>query len=393
MTHFTPKDARELEAIVAEGVAREEPMELIAGGSKQGLGRPLQLPHVLDLSAFAGIRNYEPEELVLTAGAATPLAAIEAALKEKRQMLAFEPGDWRALFGTATATPTLGGVIACSLSGPRRIRVGAARDHLLGFHAVSGRGESFKAGGRVVKNVTGYDLPKLMAGSYGTLAALTEVTLKVLPAPEATHTLAVLGLDDEAARRAMGAALSSPHEVTGAAHFPAWISGRPRTLLRIEGHGPSVEARSAALRGELAAFGAVEVLRGPEAEEKWRALRDLAFFVSLADRALWRLSVPPASGPGVAARVAARLDAKHVFDWGGGLLWLAVAGAEDGGAAIIRDAVAPGHATLIRASDSIRSAVPVFQPQPPALAALTARVKSQFDPRRILNRGRMYRDL
>ena len=394
MSRLAPTDTRDLEAIVADAVAREEPLELVAGGSKRGLGRPLQLPHVLDLSAFAGIRTYEPEELVLTAGAATPMQDIEAALGEKRQMLAFEPADWRALLGSGGAKDTIGGVIACNLAGPRRIRQGAARDHFLGFHAVSGRGEAFKAGGYVVKNVTGYDLPKLMAGSYGTLAALTEVTLKVLPAPEATCTLAIAGLDDEAARRAMSAALASSHEVSGAAHLPAGVSpAGARTLLRLEGPRPSVAARAASLGLDLAAFGTIERMDDAASHAAWRGVRDASAFVALAGRAIWRVSVAPTDGPAVAAAVARTLDVRHFFDWGGGLVWLAVQGANDGGAAAIRAALPSGHATLVRASDAVRAAVPVFQPQEPALAALAARVKTQFDPRRILNRGRMYRDL
>ncbi len=393
VTNFRPKDEHELEAIVAEAVAREEPLELMAGGSKRGLGRPLQLPHTLDLSAFAGIRLYEPEELVLTAGAATPMEEIEAALAGERQMLAFEPGDWRKLLGSEAARPTLGGAIAANLSGPRRIRQGAARDHFLGFHAVSGRGEAFKAGGRVVKNVTGYDLPKLMAGSYGTLAALTEVTLKVLPLPEATRTLVLLGLDDEAARRAMSAALKSSHEVSGAAHLPGTVSpAGPRTLLRLEGPEPSVVSRAEALRRELAEFGAIELVGDEASRALWRSVRN-AMPVARSGAAVWRVSVAPTDGPAVASRVARAHETRHFFDWGGGLVWLAVTGAEDGGAASIRGALSGGHATLVRAPDALRAAVPPFEPQPPALAALSARVKAQFDPRRILNRGRMYRDV
>jgi glycolate oxidase FAD binding subunit len=376
-------------------VAREEPLELVGGGSKRGIGRPLQLPHVLDLSAFAGIRLYEPEELVLTAGAATPLAAIETALAEAGQMLAFEPGDWRALFGSGNTEPTIGGTLACNLAGPRRIRHGAARDHFLGFRAVSGRGEAFKAGGRVVKNVTGYDLPKLLAGSHGTLAALTEVTIKVLPRPEATRTLVLAGLDDDTARRAMTAALNSSHEVGGVAHLPAAVSnGVARTLLRLEGPEPSVVSRAAALAQELAAFGAADLLADAPSLAEWRAVRDVAAFAELPDRVVWRVSVPPSAGAAVAQRIGQTLDTRHFFDWGGGLLWLAVKGAEDGGAATIRAALgAHGHATLIRGSDALRTAIEVFQPLPPALAALSARVKNGFDPYRILNRGRMIRDL
>ena len=389
MTNFRPTDEAALADILASALAREEPMELVAGGSKRGLGRPLQLPHRLDLSAFSGIRLYEPEELVLTAGAATPLAEIEAALAANNQMLAFEPPDWRALFGSGERQQTLGGVLACNLAGPRRIRQGAARDHFLGFRGVSGRAEPFKAGGRVVKNVTGYDLPKLMAGSHGTLAALTEVTVKVLPRPETTRTLAIAGCDDRTAQRAMVAALASPHEVGGAAHLP----DERRTLLRLEGPPPSVEARVGSLRNELAEFGTVDVLDEAASLAAWRAVRDVQAFAAMSDCAVWRVSVAPSAGPDLVAAVSRQCDARHVLDWGGGLVWFAVRGAEDGGAAAIRGALGEGHATLVRAPDALRASVPVFQPQPPTLAALTARVKDGFDPRRILNRGRMYREL
>jgi len=397
VTRFRPSEERELVDIVAAAVAREEPLEIVAGGSKRGLGRPLQTPHTLDLSAFSGIRSYEPEELVMTASAATPMAEIEAALDKAGQMLAFEPPDWRALLGSCDTSPTLGGVLACNLAGPRRIKQGAARDHFLGFRGISGRGEAFKAGGRVVKNVTGYDLCKLIAGSYGTLVALTEVTMKVLPRPEDTRSIMIRGLDDATAQRAMSEALNSSHEVSGAAHLPRGESGgdKPLTLLRLEGPEPSVAARAAALTAELAAFGAIEEARGAEALAQWRGLRDAAPFAAVGDRAVWRVSVPPTAGPALVSDVAHRLDARHFFDWGGGLVWLAVAGAEDGGATAIRGALGAsgGHATLIRGAPALRSAVPVFQPQPPALAALSRRVKESFDPKRVLNRGRMYAEL
>jgi glycolate oxidase FAD binding subunit len=396
MTRFRPKDERELVDIVAAAVAQEEALELVAGGSKRGLGRPPQVPHAVDLSAFAGIAAYEPEELVLTAGAATPMSEIEAALAAKGQMLAFEPPDWRALLGQAS-TGTLGGVIACNLSGPRRIKAGAARDHFLGFRGVSGRGEAFKAGGKVVKNVTGYDLCKLIAGSYGTLVALTELTVKVLPRGASERSILLRGLDDAAAQRAMTAAMNSPHEVSGAAHLPLGESGRdrPLTLLRLEGPGPSVEARAVSLRSELAGIAAAEEVRDEDSARLWRAVRDVSPFAGDPARAVWRVSVPPTAGPDVAALVARRLDAAWYFDWGGGLVWLAVPASGDGGAAAIRAALAGsgGHATLIRAADALRAAVPVFQPLPPGLAALALRVKESFDPKRILNRGRLYADV
>ena len=392
MSIFRPNDEAELIDVVQQALASEEPLELIAGGSKRGLGRPLQMPHVLDLGAFAGIRDYEPAELVLTAGAATPLAEIEAALDGARQMLAFEPADWRVLLGTSDKAATLGGVIACNLAGPRRIRQGAARDHFLGFHAVSGRGEAFKAGGRVVKNVTGYDLAKLMAGSYGTLAALTEISVKVLPRPEATRTVLLPGLDIGQALAAMTQALNSAHELTAAAHLPAEIasSGKAMTLARVEGPLPSVEARATALRRELASFGAAEILGDDSSLTLWRGIRDVAPLAALTERAIWRLSLAPSAAPALIAALGRKLDLRYFLDWGGGLAWLAVPPAQDAGAAIIRGAIGSGHATLIRASDALRAAIPVFQPQASEVAALSARVKESFDPKRLFNRGRMY---
>src|SRR6476646_8851245 len=220
MTRFAPATLDELRDAISEALAAEEPVEIVGGGSKRALGRPVQAAHTLDLSRLSGIRDYAPSELVLTAGAATPLAEIERALAEHGQMLAFEPPGWGGLLGVENAAPTLGGILACNLSGPRRIRAGAARDHFLGFHAVSGRGEIFKAGGKVVKNVTGYDLPKLMAGSFGTLAALEEVTVKVLPRPETVATLLFTNMEPVAAGCLMTAALGSPHEVASAAYLP-----------------------------------------------------------------------------------------------------------------------------------------------------------------------------
>jgi glycolate dehydrogenase FAD-binding subunit len=397
VTRFRPADERALVEIIQHAAADEEPLELLGGGSKRGLGRPLQAPHQLDLGAFSGIRQYEPEELVLSAGAATPLAEIERVLVDAGQMLAFEPGDWCALLGTEAAQPTLGGALLCNLSGPRRIRQGAARDHFLGLKGVSGRGEAFKAGGRVVKNVTGYDLCKLMAGSYGTLAALTEVTVKVLPRPEATRTLVLEGLDDTWALRALTQALGSTHEPSGAAHWPAEVAsiGRAMTLLRVEGPIPSVEARSRSLSVELAGFGAARILGDEASHDLWRSVCDAAVLAGPRDRdrIVWRVSLVPSAAAAFIAEVRRKLDIRYFFDWGGGLVWLAVAGAEDGGTGALRGALAAGHATMVRAPDALRAAMPVFQPQPREVAGLTQRVKDGFDPKRILNRGRMYAGL
>ncbi|HEX3537896.1 MAG TPA: glycolate oxidase subunit GlcE [Stellaceae bacterium] len=396
MTRLVPANLDELRDAVAVALAAEEPVEIVGGGSKRGLGRPLQTPHLLDLSRLAGIREYEPSELVLTAGGATPLAEIERALAEHGQMLAFEPPDWRGLLG-GEGKATLGGVLACNLAGPRRIKAGAARDHFLGFRGVSGRGEAFKAGGKVVKNVTGYDLCKLMAGSYGTLAALEEVTVKVLPRPESVATVLFSGVGPAAAVRLMNAALGSPHEVSGAAYLPAGSGAVPprAVALRVEGPTPSVAFRRDALAREYAVVAPAEFLAGAESAALWRAVGDASPLAGLGEQAVWRISVAPARGAELAEAIARQLDTVWFLDWGGGLLWVAVPEADDGGAAAIRNAIRgaegrdTGHGTLVKASPALRRAVEVFEPQPPGLAALSRRVKEAFDPRHILNPGRM----
>lgn len=390
-------DGKELANAVTEAAAAGTPLELVGRGTKRGLGRPVQAARTLDLSGLTGVTLYEPDELVMTARAGTPLAEIERMLAEKTQRLAFEPMDMGPLYGGPEGAASIGGVFAANLAGPGRLRHGAARDHLLGFHAVNGEGETFKSGGRVVKNVTGYDLSKLICGSYGTLAAMTEVTFKVMPVPEKTRTVLVFGLDDARAVEAMSVALGSPHEVVAAAHLPAPIARRSGvayvanagtgvTAIRIEGPGPSAEHRCKALRQELSGFGPTEELHGTNSAGLWREIRDARPFVG-DTRPLWRLSVAPTEGPAVVARIARSIGAEWFYDWGGGLVWLAVPAAVD--AATIRSTAGGGHATLIRAEAGLRAAVPVFHPQPPALAALAKRVKESFDPKGILNPGRM----
>jgi len=406
MSRFAPADLDELRDAVGEALAVEEPLEVVAGGSKRGFGRPLQLPRLLDLSRLAGIRDYQPSELILTAGAATPIEEIDAALAEAGQMLAFEPPDLGALFGLPEAVArqrTLGGALACNLSGPRRIKAGAARDHFLGFRGVSGRGEVFKAGGKVVKNVTGYDLCKLMAGSFGTLAALEEVTVKVLPRPEALSTVMLWGLDPLPAVRALSRALASPHEISGAVYIPAPSTTGLMSLpgstavaaLRLEGPDPSVTFRRERLLAELGSDCEATSLDDESSIPFWQAVRDVLPLAGSGDRAIWRVSVAPSRGGELGEAIARRLDTSWYLDWAGGLVWAAIAGAEDGGAAVIRDAIrgadgrGTGHATLIKGSPELRRAVPVFEPQLPALAALVRRIKESFDPCRILNPGRM----
>ncbi len=390
--------------VVAWAAAEETPLELVGGGSKSNIGRPGNAAHTLDMSGFSGISLYEAEELVLSAGAGTPIVDIHAALAENRQELAFEPPDYGPLLGGPAGAGTLGGVMAANLAGPRRIKAGAARDHFLGFTAVSGRGEEFKSGGRVVKNATGYDLCKVMAGSWGTLGAMMQVTVKVLPAGEKTRTVLVFGCDAAQGTAALTMALQSPYEVSAAAWLPkahaigsgvGYVKGSDAAVaaIRLEGPGPSVEYRCVELRKLLSAFGETEELHGHNSGAFWREVRDVRPFAAPGDdRVVWKISVPPQSGAGLAEGLAAALGGEFFLDWGGGLVWLAVPEASEGGNEAIRAAVATsgGHATLIRAPAELRAAVPVFQPQDPGLARLSQRLKESFDPRGVLNPGRMY---
>lgn len=397
----TPEQVRDA---IGWAVAEAAPLEIVSGGSKHALGRPTNADRRLDLSALRGIMLYEPAELVMSARPGTPLTEIEATLAAERQQLAFEPPDYGPLLGGAAGRATLGGTVAGNLSGPRRLLAGAARDHFLGFKAVSGRGEVFKSGGRVVKNVTGYDLCKLMCGSWGTLAAMTEITLKVLPAPETTRTLLVSGPGWAAAGVAMRQAVQAPHDVSAAAFLPADIAhgfselrvagaGGGVVALRIEGPSPSVDCRWAALREELRSFGAIDALDARDSVSFWRAVRDVLPFAEAGDsRCVWKLSVPPSEGPHIAETLVERVSAAAFLDWAGGLVWLALDGTDDAAHETVRAAIGAtgGHATLIRAPEPLRVAVPVFHPLEPGVAALSRRVKESFDPRGILNPGRMY---
>jgi glycolate oxidase FAD binding subunit len=365
-----PRDAADVAEIVAGAV---RPLEPIGGGSKRSIGQPVAAD-IVDLNALSGIVNYEPAELVLTARAATPLVAVEQALAAHAQRLAFEPPDFGRLLGDERPQ-TIGGVLAGNLAGSRRATAGAARDHFLGFQAVTGLGEPFKAGGKVVKNVTGYDLPKLLAGSWGTLAVLTEVTIRVVPAPELDRTLVVAAGSVGECLALAGTALRSSHDVSAAGVDP-----QRGSLLRLEGFAASVEARTRALCAELRCT-PDQVLEGDASRACWH---ELSSATALEDSpVVWRISVPPAD----AQRVLDRLEPdRYLLDWGGGLI---TAGYPAVDAARVRAAFTNGHATLLKAPAAARAATAVFQPQPAPIAAAAARLRTAFDPRGILNPGRM----
>ncbi|MEM7693168.1 MAG: FAD-binding protein [Pseudomonadota bacterium] len=380
----TPDSEAGVCAVVQGARAAREPIEIVGGGTRRALGRPVQAARSLSLCALTGITHYEPGALTIGAAAGTPLEEINAALAAEGQRLSFEPLDHRRLLASEGA-PTIGAVAACNLSGPRRIVSGACRDSLIGVRFVDGTGDVVKNGGRVMKNVTGYDLVKLLCGSWGTLGVLTEVTIKVQPISERAVTLVIHDLDIVAAVATMSAALSSPYEVSGAAHLPGAPS---RTVLRIEGFARQVDYRLARLADRLKVT--PDTLEGAAHDALWREIRDMEPFAG-DTRPVWRLSVRPSDAPALGKALQERCGADLMLDWGGGLMVAKLPDTDDAGAAAVREELARfgGHATLTRAPAQLRAAVPVFQPPAPRVAALSEAIRQTFDPDRILNPGRM----
>jgi glycolate oxidase FAD binding subunit len=388
---LAPGDEAELAEMVADAAGRKTPLAVIGSGTRSGLGRPMQTAASLTTAKLTGVTLYEPAELVLSARAGTPLVEIETLLANNRQRLSFEPIDHRGIFGSSGA-PTIGAVAAANLSGPRRIQAGAARDNLIGLRAVTGSGTVVKSGGRVMKNVAGYDLVKFIAGSFGTLAVLSEVTFKLQPAPETEATIAITGLSDARAVAAMAAGLGSPFAVTGAAHSPPDESEPARTYLRLDGFAASVADRAERLRMALSDFGPADILEARTSASLWLTILDLDGISAPFSVPIWRVSVRPSDGPAIADAARAAFPTRILYDWGGGLVWIAGGEGADAGAAVVRAAVRKvgGHATLVRAVEDARNAVEVFEPQPPPLLDLTRKLKATFDPAGILNPGRMY---
>lgn len=360
---IAPTSEEEMAAAVAAATA---PVSVIGGGTRGAVGRGA----ALSAAGLSGVQLYEPGALTLVAGAGTPVAELEAMLAREGQRLAFEPMDHRGLMGTG-GEPTIGGVFAANVSGPRRIAVGAARDFALGLRFVDGAGRVVSNGGRVMKNVTGYDLVKLLCGSRGRLGVLSEISLKVLPAPETSGMLVLEGLETGRAVAAMAAALGSPYEVTGAAHDPA----AGRTLLRLEGFEAQVGYRLKRLAARLADFGTPEAVRDPdEVARTWAAVRDVEALQGTGG-AVWRVHCRPSAAPGLVARAEAE---GTLLDWGGGLIWLRVA---EGADLRARLGAFDGHATRVRGTGP----EPAAPPEAPGVGALTEGLRRRFDPRGIFD--------
>ncbi len=358
------------EADLSEAIRQAAgPFALRGGGTR---GR-VAAGDLLDLSGLCGISLYEPGALTLVAGAGTPLAEVQAALLAEGQRLPFEPPDLRALL-RRQGVSTLGGVAAANASGPRRVQAGAARDFMIGLRFVDGTGQVVKSGGRVMKNVTGLDLVKLMAGAHGTLGVLSEVAFKVLPSPETCASLCLHGLSPAQAVTAMSAALGSPFEISGAAH----LTRTGETHVRIEGFAASVIYRVQRLQALLAPH-AAEITISDDPGALWQGIRDVTALCG-QDGDIWRLSVQPSSAPGIARRLP---DGSHsLLDWGGGLIWALVPAGVDLRAHLGQ---VRGHASLMRSA----SALPLFPPEPSEVATLSAALRARFDPKSLFNRGLM----
>ena len=381
-------------AIVAEAARNKQTLAIEGSGSKSGIGRPMFADNVISSANYSGISHYDPAEMVISAKAGTSVRLIEKELGKEGQRLAFEPMDHRIILGSE-GEPTIGAVAAINNSGPRRILAGAARDSMLGVRFVNGRGEIIKNGGRVMKNVTGLDLVKLLAGSWGTLGFMTEVTFKVLPAPETEATLLLLGLDDEEATRAMANAMAGSEEISGAAHLPelasaSLLDGRATTALRLEGFAESVSFRLDRLKSRFEESAKLEVLQEEGSRKFWNDLRDIRPFTGKSSN-VWRVSMKPSEAAKfvMAIRMNAAVDA--YYDWQGGLVWLSIEG-YDPHDQMIRTELARqggGHATLVRSDEQVRLLVPVFQPEPEPVRSLSQRIKHAFDPSGVFNPGRI----
>ena len=397
MTHC-PSSESETVDIVRGALSTGRKLEILGGGTRRGLGGVVEADDTLLTAGLSGITSYNPAEMVMTARAGTPLSIVQGALNEHRHQLAFEPPDYRGIYGSS-GEPTIGGLFAGNFSGPRRFQSGAARDHLLGVRFVNGFGDVVNAGGRVMKNVTGLDLVKLMAGSFGTLGLMTELTFKVLPKPETEVTLILPGLSDEDSSWAMSHALSRSVELSGAAHLPESCKWRfldnrlpegAATVLRLEGLGFSVAERLERLKASFPKASQA-VLDAEDSARLWQEIRDVKpFHADGKSRPLWRVSVAPTSGHQLLSALRLQTGVDGYYDWQGGLLWLRMEAEPE--ADMLRAGIkhfGGGHATLMRATDEQRRTIPVFEPQPVAVAALTARVREKFDPAGIFNPGRM----
>jgi glycolate oxidase FAD binding subunit len=400
---YSPSSEEELAGLVRQAADQKLPIEVCGNRTKRAIGRPMQVATRLSTTQMRGVTLYEPSEMVLSAKSGTPVSEIEALLGENQQELAFEPSRWDRIVASKSEEPvTIGGVVACNISGARRILRGSVRDHLIGVRAVNGLGNAIKSGGRVMKNVTGYDIARGIAGSFGTLAVLSEVTFKVVPKAEETRSLILLNQPDEGAIQAMCKAMGSPYEVSGTVHIPSNFVerlsnpdiaklGRSVTALRLENFSVALDRRISALHDMLKPFGPIYELDDERSQSFWQDIGNLTFLTG-SDKPLWRITTAPDRAPKLVSALRGRLECEAAYEWSGGLIWLEVSPATDAGATMLRRIITEfqADAMLVRGNQSTRAAVDVFQPLPEAHMALIKGLKEAFDPYRIFNPGRIY---
>jgi glycolate oxidase FAD binding subunit len=379
-------EAEVVEAVRAARADRRS-LEIVGAGTKRAYGRVAPCDDVLDVSGLAGIVKYEPSELILTVLPGTPVVEINALLAQKNQRLGFEPADWGPLFGATANSATIGGVLSADASGPAALRYGRARDSLLGFRSVNGLAEAYKAGGKVVKNVTGFDLPKLMCGAMGTLGVLTEVTLRVFPKPSETVTLIARDVSTREGLALLRRVWQSPLEATALSYVPASTPlvslgyvGEGAALIRLEGAPEPLKEKIAALHRFAPQAQRIDL------PEVFGAIAGATALAGL-DRTVWRVSVPQNDA---ADLVDVLRPSWWTADWAGGLLWVGLPAGDNGATLRAACGERDGHATLVRANDEMRAGIALFTPETPARAALTKSVKAAFDPLGIFNPGRMW---
>lgn len=400
---YMARDEAELAEFVRSAHAGSHRLEVCGFRSKREAGRPLRPSAVVSTAKLSGITQYDPQELVISAKAGTPLHEVEAALSKRNQELAFEPADLSRIYGKDALAASVGSIAAMNVSGPRRILRGAARDHLLGIRAVNGEGVAIKSGGRTLKSAAGVDLVRGICGSWGTLAVFTELTFKVLPKAPEGRTIVFLGLADEAAVGVMSAAMGTPHEVSGTIHLQGQLVERlsdPEiapsktsvTALRLEGVSESLAYRAEKLRRQLAPFGETYELDHQRSRLFWADIRSLAFLSADFERPLWRITVAPSKAPLIVRALSAFFPVNAAYEWSGGLLWLELPPSSDASVTEVRRVLAefPVDSMLMRAPRQVRAAIEVFHPLPLAKMKIVQALKKAFDPAGVLNPGRMY---
>lgn len=403
MDILRPRDEEQLAKVIKEANEERVPLEVAGAGTKRGLGRPVNSENIVCTGAMFGISSYEPQELVITVKTGTPVRFVEETLARQGQIMPFEPLDMGPVLGLSQGEGTIGGLFATNLCGSRRVYAGSARDNILGVTAVNGQGDIIRSGSSVIKNSSGYNISKGLTGSWGTLAVMTEVTMKVLPKPEETATLIFTGLLDELAIELMSKTMKTPYEVSGAVHLQQQFTSclrdeelnrldTPVTAIRIENFSGIVEYRLKKLKEILDSFGPIQVLNSDRSEQFWSDIKTLRMF-QFTDAPFWRITTSPGKGVEIINAVKTHHpNSVAMYDWSGGLIWLLTPFTADAGASEIHRAVINrgGNATLMRGELSLRASAEVFQPVEENIATLTRKLKAAFDPNGILNPGRMY---